>query len=318
VDPATAPALAPSLALSTLVGGAGRQYVRSVEIADDGRVIARGKGWTLTYDADLKKGALDGDAATDDGDAYRGGNKLDRIGNKIEDPRNGQTYEIGYRQVGGNLQQPFLTSSKGWKLWGWNEAEAGALRADSRGYDVWLMPNGRLGLVAWTDGGNSTLTRDPQDLGKELDATKGALQPSTGGLATLWLLVDPDKGRPVSGTFLYTQAMTRAVDRFGRLYIPSAIAKNATIGNPFGQSNNAEAGLVVLRPDLKQADLNVRLGGTCSSGSANLSALAVKGDRLVLGGTHCSATSDYKATDNAFQTKPGGDQDGWLVVLKLR
>lgn len=318
VDTSTAPAFAPTLLVSTLVGGAGKQYVRSVEFAADGRIVARGKGFTLTYNADLSRGTLEGDAATDDGDPYQGGNKLAQIGNKVSDPRNGQTYDIGYRQVGGNLQQPYLSSSKGWKFWGWNETEAGSLRADSRGYDIWLMPNGRIALVAWTDGGNSTLTRDPQDLGKELEATKGALQSSAAGLATLWLLVDADAGRPVSGTFLYTQAMTRAVDRWGRIYIPSSVSKNSTITNPFNQAANADAGLIVLRPDLKQADLNIRLGGACTSGSANLSALAVRDDRLLMGGTHCSATANFPATSNAYQSKPGGDQDGWLVVIKLR
>jgi len=52
------------------------------------------------------------------------------------------------------------------RLWGWWASLAKDpslhLEADSRGYDTWLMPGGLIGLQAWTDGGNSTLGRDPR------------------------------------------------------------------------------------------------------------------------------------------------------------
>lgn len=316
IDSGKEPPLAPKLLVSTVVGGTGNQYIRSVEFGADGTIVAKGKGFSVTYDAEASHGMITGEAAANDTDSYRGGNKLDNIGNKISDPRNGQTYEIGYSQAGKLLQQPFLKSSAGWKFWGWSDQDVGSLTADSRGYDVWLMPNDLIAIVAWTAGGNSTLTKDPQDLTKPLDAVTGALQSGPGHTATLWMLVDPKQGRPLSGTFLNTQAMTRAADAYGRLYIPTTIGNGVPVTNPFDQDSDAGAGLFVLRPDLKQAELNVLLGSSCMSGMTNLSAIAIRNNVLVMGGTHCSQTT-FKATSNAVQSKPGGDQDGYLVVIKL-
>lgn len=317
VDPSTAPPFAPQLLVNTLVGGTGDQYVRRVYFDEDGTVVGLGQGFEVRYDPSSGSVEVSGDPSIADDSEFRGNNKLRHIGNSVDDPRNGQTYEIGYRQVGGNLQQPYLDASGGWKFWGWSEDEAGNLRADSRGYDISLMPNGQIMALAWTDGGNSTLTRDPQDLSEELQATQGAIQSSAAGVATLYLLIDPEAGRPVSGTFLYTQSMNRAIDRWGRVYITDRITKNTTATNPFGQSEDASAGFIVLRPDLKRAELNVRLGANCKDiGKGTLASVAVRDDLLVLGGTHCDAP--IVATENAVQDGPGGGQDGYFVVIKLR
>ena len=200
--------------------------------------------------------------------------------------------------LGSPLQQPTLVSSVGWQWWNWTEEQTGDLRADSRGYDLSLMPNGQVLAIAWTDGGNSTLTRDPQDLSKELEATKGSLMASAAGLATLFVLADPAAGRPVSGTFLYTTCMNRAVDRYGRVYLTDKIGKNATPTNLFEQPAGAAAGLAVLRPDLKQLELNVVLGAACGDGAkSTLASVAVRDNILVLGGTSC--TSPIASSQNA-------------------
>lgn len=316
IDSAAAPLLKPTLLVNTLVGGPGDQFIRSVEFGADGEIMGKGKGFEVRYDAGASSGVVSGDPNTVDSDKFAGNGKPSRIGNKLTDPRNGQTYEIGYRQVAGVLQQPTLVSSAGWQWWNWTEEQAGDLRADSRGYDLSLTPNGQFLAIAWTDGGNSTLTRDPQDLSKELEATKGSLMASAAGLATLYLLVNPAVGRPVSGTFLYTTSMNRAIDRYGRVYLTDKIGKNTTPTNPFEQPAGAGAGLAVLRPDLKQLELNVVLGAACADGAkSTLASVAVRDNILVLGGTSC--TSPIASSENAVQQQPGGGQDGYLVVIRL-
>lgn len=316
IDSSTAPAFKPTLLVNTLVGGTSDQYVRSVGFGPNGEIWGKGKGFQLQYDAAGKTGSVSGDVNTSDTDNFRGNNKLENIGNELMDPRNGQTYTIGYKQVAATLQQPFLTSTAGWKFWGWSASQVGSLLADSRGYDLSLMPNGRIMALAWTDGGDSTLAKDPFDLSRDLAATQGALQSSAGGLASLYLLIDPAAGKPVSGTFLYTQCLNRTVDRYGRVYITDKISKNTAPKNPFNQPDGASAGLFVLTPDLKQEALNIVLGAACGkSGSSTLASVAVRNNILVMGGTSCE--SNIVPTDNAVQKTPGGGQDGYLVVIKL-
>lgn len=317
VDVASAPAFAPKLLVNTIVGGAGNQFIRRVFFKQDGSIVGVGNGFEVVYDAEGSKGTISGDPNTNDEHEFRGNSKPNRIGNEVSDGRNGQTYKIGYRQVGGNLQQPFLEAGTTWKFWGWKESEVGDLRADSRGYDISFMPNGLIMALAWTDGGNSTLTRDPQNLKAPLKATEGAIMSSAGGLATLYLLIDPALGRPLSGTFLYTQSMNRAVDRYGRVYITDRITKNTTPTNPFSQPDEARAGFIVLTPDLKKAALNIKLGANCAKPErSTFASVAVRKNILVLGGTTCSS-APIVATANAVQSDPGGDQDGYLAIISL-
>ena len=86
--------------------------------------------------------------------------------------------------------------------------------------------------------------------------------------------------------------------------------------NPFGMSTDSGAGLFVLRPDLSRPELSVRLGGKAAgeTGCEKFGRLALHDNILVLGGT--TAAGGLR-TVNALQTKPGGEQDGFVVVLRL-
>jgi hypothetical protein len=193
--------------------------------------------------------------------------------------------------------------------------------ADSRIYHVWMMPEGKIGALLWTDGGNSALTRDPRDLAKENSAIEsgGAMQSSAGGVASMAILIDPKDGTPLSGTFLYTMPLEQVVDPWGRVYMPASIGKNTTPTPIAGAAADAGNGLFVLRPDLRQPLFNLRIGGPRNpaagkEGQDRFRAIALRGNMLALAGTTCSAQPQLL---KPVQSKAGGGQDAYLVVLKL-
>jgi hypothetical protein len=221
--------------------------------------------------------------------------------------------------------QPVLRSTAGWRLWGWNYQDIhdtfksvrwGPLMSDSLIYHVWLMPEGKIGALLWTDSGNSALTRDPRDLAKENAAVEsgGAMQAGAGGVASLFMLIDPTAGTPLSGTFVYTMPMVQVVDPSGRVYIPSSISKSTTPTPIAGAASDAGNGLFVLRPDLRQPLANLRIGGAKGPGQDRFRAIALSGNLLALAGT---TSSPQPQLVKPVQAKPGGGQDAYLVVLKL-
>jgi serine/threonine-protein kinase len=318
-----APMLRPQIVALFAVGGPGNQYIRQVGIEG---TQAWGKGAGFAVAIDLASGAatVSGDIATDDGDPWDWKLVRDpKARTELKDPRNGFTYTIGTVQVHPILQQPLLTSTAGWKLWGWTHAQVadeyknvrgGPLMADSRGCDLWLMPGGNLGVLCWTDGGNSVLTRDPRDLSKPNDAAEspGSWRASPGGMASLFLLVDAKDGTPRSGTFVRSPVTERAVDPWGRVYLPRAQDGAMAVA---GATDNAGGGLFVLAPDLHTAELNARLGGgAAEGGQEGFATLALHGNILVLGGT---TNSTAPPAIHGIQPKPGGGQDGFICVVKL-
>ncbi|HYX36917.1 MAG TPA: hypothetical protein VE954_27740 [Oligoflexus sp.] len=353
-----APTIVPSLAVVTYVGGPGNQYIRNVSIGDDGSVTAEGKGFRIVYPQGLASVRVEGDVSTPDTDAYSDKPPLYKEWNynwksakhakKFDDPRSGLSYYFGTRHVHANLMQPtFLVCKTGKncdlpenqeaRMWDWWASVAfdKSLGADSRGYDVFPLPNGLIGLKGWTDGGNSTLARwpvrdDPNcknaatcpqlDIRLEDSISKGTFQGAPNSLSTMYMVYDPAQKKPVLATFLRSHVTNHAVDAWGRIYLPKGIGRSFPTRDPeniFGHSNTAETGLFVLSHDFTKAEVNTRIGGTCSGDGKQQSfaALAQKGNLLVLGGTTCA--TDLAVTGTTVQTNNGGQQDGMLVIVKL-
>jgi serine/threonine-protein kinase len=316
-----APPLAPKLLVCTRVGGKGDQHIRKVGFAR-GTVYGSGEGFRVVYDAQSLRGRAIGNVDTHDDERYNPRPlPPSDPGKELADPRNGQTYRVGYRQVDPVLQQPFLESSAGWKLWGLGIDDIrtrtktvrwGPLTADTRAYDCWLMPGGKIGVKCWTDGGNSVLTRDPRDVRKPnpiegMDPFRG----EAGGMASLFMLVDPKDGAPLSGTFIRSHVTHQAVDEFGRVYLPFAQAGSR---NPFGMAEKTRAGLFVLKASLLGPELNIRIGG---GGEERFGVIALKDNLLVLGGwVEGGEADDFKAV-NAVQDDAGEGKDGFFVVIRL-
>ena len=200
--------------------------------------------------------------------------------------------------------------------------EAGA-NADTRCYQAWLMPDDRVGVQCWTDGGNSVLAKEPRDLsspGWDPSWAEGSYQRSAGGMSSMYALVDPDEGGfVVSGTFVASHVYNLLVDPWGRVVVARTATSRsggAPPTNPFDQAEEASSGFMVLSSDLSEVLVNVRIGGVCSGSGTrqDFAALALEDGVLVLGGSTCA--SDL-ATFNAAQESHGGDQDGMLAIVRL-
>ena len=135
------PELKPRIVAQFAIGGAGDQYIREVGFTG-GVAWAKGTGFTLRIDPGSGAPTVEGDAATADRDEWTPKFARSPKANvQLKDPRNGQTYSITTLQVHPILQQPLLTSTAGWKGWGWNHQQVaegtknvrwGPLMADSR------------------------------------------------------------------------------------------------------------------------------------------------------------------------------------------
>ena len=354
--PADMPTLAPKLLFATYAGGAQDQFVQDVGFDAQGVAYARGLGFSITFDPAAGTGQLAGDASRPmDLTTFKQKPDLPKGGlstNTLADPRNGQTYTWGThpnvahggvvcpQQCAGTcsvgqpvtplLQMGFLRSSAGWKNWDftWEDCVRSCLVADSRGYDVWLSARGEIAGMYWTDGGDTPLKQDPRDVSKAPPAfLQGSFGTDPGGMGTLFFRADPATGTVLSGTFLATHVVFHTHDDWGRVYLTKAIAKRYGVSsapeptNPFGMSTKASSGLMVLRPDLRQPELNAYVGGDPAScadpknGLQVLGAIARSGNLVALGGTTCA--TDLATTGNAVQKKNGGGQDAFFVVIKL-
>lgn len=322
-----APALQPKLIALTYAGGKGNQTIRSIRFAADGSMIAEGKGFSIQYDANGANGRISGDPNTLDTESTSDRPPLSGDpGRAYSHPPTGLTFRVGYRQAGSNLQMPIFRAFQGttrvWTLWGHAVQDAIDLKltADSRCYQAWGMPQGRIGVQCWTDGGNSVLAKDPRDLksaGFNPVWAQGAYQNSAGGMSSLYALIDTNNGGSVvSGTFVASHVPVLAVDAWGRVYLArtgSSRSGGPGPSNPFNQAATASSGVLALSESLKTALFHARIGGNCA-GQQYFTVAALRENLLVLGGTTCAA--DLQTTQ-APQPQHGGDQDAMLAILEL-
>jgi hypothetical protein len=225
-----APPITPTLLVSTYLGGAGDQYISDVHFDAQGNIVAVMGGATVTYDAAALHGTTSGDVAPSmDMATFPIRYPLPQGGlstNRLTDPRNGQTYTWGtHPNVGhggtlcpsqckgectpgdpqpGLLQMAFLSSSAGWKLWdyAWDPCVQQCVVADSRGYDLFPLAGNQVGMMLWTDGGDTPLRRDPTDVTKPATFTDGSFGEDPGGMGTLFARIDPTSGVVSGGTWL--------------------------------------------------------------------------------------------------------------------
>jgi hypothetical protein len=322
-------ALNPQLLAVTYVGGDGDQYIREVGFDESGNVVASAATFTVTYDAKTWMATVDGDISGADPEAFD--DRWFGIGQELDDPRNGQHYSIGFDQVHPILQHPYVRSSAGWKLWDFSrpphnisgEHLLDMEAADSRGYNIWLLPNGKIGMRFYTDGGNTFLRKDPHDPQKEATFTQksdpgGAMSKGS----VLYAMADPEKGELLSGVWVHKQRVAPyAVDDYGRAYnlrvATDSVPRPAE--NPFGHWDRSTSGLIVIDPTYTHYEFNAHLGGTCEEEGdlrQRFRYAAVRHNVLALGGITCAR--DLQTTANAVQGSfGGGNHDAMLMILKL-
>jgi hypothetical protein len=304
-------ALAPQLVTLAVLGGAGDQWIQEVGFLPDGKIYGKSGGghFTVVYAASGAKclgisGNIHAASTGPQGEVWANG------GSTTKSPA-GSSLTIGFKQVGKNLQQPYLSGTFGWTWWGWTEKEAGSLRADSRGVRVHFLTGGRFLAKCWTDGGNSTLTRDPRDPSKPNPATTdAAVLKGAGGSATLYIVGDEKTGSPLCGTFMKHRPQAEAFDAFGRFYVAQHVGDDSKSG-PKGFGLGGDAGFCVMDPALSCVLF------TTSLGPGRATSIAVRHGICVLGGVVPADSAGALQQRNPAQPKAGGGQDGFLAIIRM-
>lgn len=308
--------------INTLIGGKGRQVLHTLTISDDLILVGRGEGWTITYDlkAPNPRGVVEGDINVDD-DKRHGSSPRLAIDWKKEWPnapsfvdiRNGHTVRFMSWQNNNILQQPFVESTAGWTMWGWafSTCEQHSLMADSRCYEVWPIANGKYGALVWTDGGNTTLARNPQDISK---------RQSVGGVGfgkhprLAFAVINADNGSIESMTAYFGNPPLNAIDPWGRM----------VTGGDFKR----RAGVTVLSSRDLSLEINMGLAGhkwgedrpSDPAGqrryvNTRVHSFVLHDNIVAVGGV--TEVRSLSGARNHVQQRSGGDGDAFLYVGRL-
>jgi hypothetical protein len=301
VPSATPPPLKPRVLMATGIGGAGDQAITAVGFDQRGHVTAAGAGFSATVDALAGTGVIHGDATA--------GTALPALPPPPLAPRTIST-DGGSLTFATRDAAPLLLPTLESEVWSWwkvtsERALALGLGADARLYDVLPLPQGRFLAVAWSDGANTVLARDPRDPAKP---NPTLAQPPSG--PATWLVIGALRdGAPVASLALPGPPVACTVDPWGRIYLAAPSAGRDDLGM------GGRAGLTVLGSDLSPL-FDARLGGLADGepGIERFTAIAYHDGILALAGTTAARELPAK---NPLQAKAGGGQDGLLVVLQL-
>lgn len=318
------PTFKPAIVTLTYLGGAGHQWIQEVGFTSDNRIFAKGGGghFTAYYSADGGKLLeIEGDLAK----ASSGpkGPNVNTKGNgafKAACPTTKVQLEIGYEAFGMKTQ-PYLNSSADWKWWGWKASDMGkGMEANARGIRLHWLHDGRFLAKAFVDNGNSTVAKDPRNLKEDCPALATALLRNPAGAGTLYLTGNIKTGIPGLGTFVKGKALAETVDPWERVYVGLPYdARNV----PDGLKIGGVGGFCVLNANMTICQFSGTLGAD------RIYCMAIQDNMLVLGGNIGVAVDpDPKVVArnlpaaklpvrNPAQAKPGGDEDGFLAIIKL-
>lgn len=311
---ANAPAIEPKLLFVSRCGGAGDQWFPNLMIkggvvsaADDTGAF----GLTVTVkNDDTVKAVVNGSRET----ASKAQKQL---------PNGGKLGPItyGYRQVDPNLQLPFM-DGPGWKLWGWTLDQAktakckyAPLMADSRIRHALMTPAGTIVAIASTDGGNTSLRANPQDINQTLEPKVGnSVTGGGGGGASSWIYELTTDGKFQRVLVCRGFAQAAAFDAWGRMLVVGrgVIAKPMANGFAYPDGGGAllvdrgwTAPLFSSHFGLAGKDTESNLWAVAVDSKSGLAAVA----GYVRGGTLTAM--------NGVQTEDGGGTDGFLAVFRL-
>lgn len=303
-------------------------------LSDDGTVATLGGGLIRVFDA----------AGGNLGNWSPGGTVKDVA---VGGGASARVFEVGYTQVSSNLQVAYVRgrTPAGVTQWtGWNFTESAVtgqnLGADSRAERVSFGLDGNVYVSAYTDGGNSIFSRNPQDVTSTLssgvliktDAYNdpfnisgakalgwyGRFDPATGGLLKAqWLLTRLDDGKGNSVGIRAIEA-----DEAGQVFISGeayyALDGRTTRkvgGVKVGNYSGGEPFFLHISADFTQ-----RLYWTTfaapnkTAGGSPASAIGVRKGHWVMGVTLKLEGGQRLITLNPPQSAPaGGTHDGYWV-----
>jgi len=296
------PPFEPVFANLSYVGGKGDQHFSDIAFADDGTIsVSAPSGLTVRFSADGEQHL--GTEGSLDAACEKGGREF-AVRLTRTNPHDGSEWKVGYRQVHSILQQPYLHSPHGWSWWGWNHAQAKekSLMADTRGVDLWFPTADTFVAWTWSDGGNSTSDRDPRDLEKGNQWTKGYF-----GGGSKFMLGDAKTGEPIRGWNFAHRPGDACVDDFGNFYV-GQLPRIAPDRNFLGSDGE---GITIFDPDLVPQGA-VRLGT-----GVRFFDVVVRDDILVGCGRVGADNVGSLTTVDPIQSSPGGGADGFIAIIRL-
>ena len=299
------PALHVKILLATEIGANGDQQITALRFDDQGRVVATGNGFTALVNPRSGTAAMHG--------SFNPGVIVQRrdMPSSFKTPVTlalgaGHVLSISDRLDSGQ-RLPLITDGN-WSWWSLSGSRAAALGlgADALVSAVFERPDAQFTAIAWSEGANTCLGRDPTNPAAALPTVTGhATGPST------WVYV----GNGADGSLLHAfalghTALAATIDPWGRVYLSSAQSGRDSLGM------HGTAGLSILAPDLGRVLLDAHLGGWVAKdhGWETFTTIAYHHGMLALGGT--TSASELHGR-HELQRHAGGGQDGLLVVLQL-
>jgi len=299
------PALHVKVLLATAIGANGDQQITGLRFDDQDRVVATGNGFTALVNPRTGTAAMHG--------SFSPGVVVARrvTPASFQSPVTlalgaGHVLTISDRQDDGQ-RLPLITDGN-WSWWSLTTARAAALGlgADALVTAVFERPDAQFATVAWSEGANSCLARDPMNPAAALPVSA-----SHATAAGTWVFV----GNGADGALLHafnlgSTALATTSDPWGRIYLSSPLVGRDDLGM------RGTAGVCVLSPDLGRVLLDAHLGGWVASdhGWETFTTIAYHHGLLALGGTTSASVLPGR---NELQRHSGGGQDGLLVVLQL-
>ena len=272
-----------------------------------------------------------------------------RPGGMSVDPPSGITTVVGYGMTNTGKEpykDPFAYGfdREGKQLWMlWNpdpkrevDAKFGGngLMADTTGWVAGATDDGKFLLALYADGGNSVCTRDPADPDKPLDPAvfKGVHQDGPGygfkgaSKTSVVFRVDPKTGALEKGTWFCSWLSPQRANGL------SVDGLSGTSGMNFVVGSSAN-GLPLKQPWYPHIDGAYQGGGFVAVldggfrlqqcgyfSNSSLRHVASRDGWVVAGGTVKPSTKPEEPlrTFKPFQAEMGGDQDGYVVVMRAK
>jgi len=299
------PALHVKILLATEIGANGDQQITALRFDDQGRVLATGNGFTALVNPRTGTAAMHG--------SFNPGLVVQRrdTPSSFKTPVTlalgaGHVLSVSDRLDGGQ-RLPLITDGS-WSWWSLSGTRAAALGlgADALVNAVFERPDAQFTAIAWSEGANSCLARDPSNPAAVLPV---GTSHATG--ASTWVYV----GNGADGSLLHAfalggTALAVTADPWGRIYLSSAQSGRDDLGM------HGTAGVTILAPDLGRVLLDAHLGGWVAKdhGWETFTTIAYHHGMLALGGTTSASQLHGR---HQLQRHAGGGQDGLLVVLQL-
>ena len=299
-----APKFRPTILTYAFIGESGDQNFSTVDFDRRGVItVSSGDGkFAARFDADGRRFlGVRGDTKG----TYEQKRLQYAVRKTMKNPWDSTEWKVGYKQVAKLLQQPYLYSPHDWQWWGWSNSDASkrSLMADSRANYLAFPTPEHFITMAWGDGGNTTISRHPQNLDKKETIGRGPVIN-----ACKLFLGEQKTGKLLNVFNCGDRASAIHMDTFGNTYVS---AKPAA-GFNASKSGNGNRHVLVFNPDLTpKHHFQFNIGSVLGIG--------VRENIMVVVGRSANEIAQQTKTINSPkpQWKKGDGDDAVVIIVKL-